>query len=72
MSKPTVSVGDLVRWCSVQNDVQEEFDVDIGIVIKLSRSGSDSFSAQILFEDQTMEWVDTKMIEVINKAQEVL
>jgi hypothetical protein len=72
LSKPTVSVGDLVRWYSVQNDVQEEFDVDIGIVIKLSRSGSDSFSAQILFEDQTMEWVDTKMIEVINKAQEVL
>lgn len=72
MSKPTVSVGDLVKWYSVQNDVQEEFDVDIGIVIKLSRSGSDSFSAQILFEDQTMEWVDTKMIEVINKAQEVL
>ena len=65
-------MGDLVKWYSVQNDTQEEFDVDIGIVIKLSRSGHRSLSAQVLFEDQTVDWVDTIMLEVINKAQEIL
>ena len=61
-----IVIGDLVRWYSVENDLQEEFDVDIGIVISLSRSGANSFHAQILFEDNTIEWLNTKTLEVIS------
>ena len=61
-----IVVGDLVKWYSVKNDLQEEFDVDIGIVLSLSRSGVNSFYAEILFEDNTIDWLNTKTLEVIS------
>ena len=63
-----VAIGDLVRWRSVQNDEQEEFDIDIGIVISLSRSGANSLDAQILFNDNTIDWLPTKTLEIISKG----
>lgn len=61
-----MKVGDLVKWYSVQNDVQEEFDVDIGIILSLSRSGTNSLHAQVLFDDNKIEWITTNSLEVIN------
>ena len=61
-----MKVGDLVRWRAVENDILEEFDVDYGIVLSLSRSGANSLHAQILFEDSTIEWLGTEYLEVIN------
>lgn len=61
-----MKVGDLVRWYSVENDILEEFDVDYGIVLGLSRSGVNSRHAQILFEDNTIEWLATEFLEVIS------
>ena len=61
-----MKVGDLVRWHSVENDVLEEFDVDYGIILSLSRSGANSLHAQILFEDNTVEWLSTKYLEVVS------
>ncbi len=61
-----MKVGDLVRWYAVENDELEEFDVDYGIVLSLSRSGANSLHAQILFDDSTIEWLRTDYLEVIN------
>ena len=61
-----MKVGDLVRWYSVENDMLEEFDVDYGIILSLSRSGANSLHAQILFEDNTVEWLSTKYLEVVS------
>ena len=60
-----MKVGDLVRWYAVENDMLEEFDVDYGIVLSLSRSGANSLHAQILFEDNTIEWLATEYLEVV-------
>ena len=61
-----MKVGDLVRWYSVENDMLEEFDVDYGIILSLSRSGVNSLHARILFEDNTVEWLSTKYLEVVS------
>lgn len=61
-----MNVGDLVRWYAVENDESEEFNVDYGIVLSLSRSGANSLHAQVLFEDNTIEWMRTDYLEVIN------
>ena len=61
-----MKVGDLVRWYSVENDILEEFDVDYGIILSLSRSGANSLHAQILFEDSKIEWLSTEYLEVIS------
>ena len=61
-----MKVGDLVKWYAVENDVLEEFDVDYGIVLSLSRSGASSLHAQVLFEDNTIEWLGTEYLEVVN------
>jgi stress response protein SCP2 len=64
-----VAVGDLVRWRSVQNDNQEEFDVDIGIVLRLSRSGRTSLQAEVLFDDRTVSWIPDSRLEIISSKQ---
>ena len=61
-----MKVGDLVKWYAVENDVLEGFDVDYGIVLSLSRSGASSLHAQVLFEDNTIEWLGTEYLEVVN------
>ena len=61
-----MKVGDLVKWYAVENDVLEELDVDYGIVLSLSRSGASSLHAQVLFEDNTIEWLGTEYLEVVN------
>ena len=66
MKNKKVSVGDLVEWYSVQNDAQREFDIDLGIVLSLSRSGRDTLMANVLFEDGNIEWVCTDFLSVIS------
>ncbi len=66
MKNKKVSVGDLVEWYSVQNDAQREFDIDLWIVLSLSRSGRDTLMANVLFEDGNIEWVCTDFLSVIS------
>ena len=61
-----MKTGDLVRWFAVQNDLTERFDIDVGIVIELSRTGHDTLSALVLFGDGTTDWISTKTLEVIS------
>ena len=65
-----MKVGDLVRWHAVTNDVLAEFDVDYGIILNLSRSGANSLHAQVLFEDNSIEWMPEKYLEVISDDAE--
>ncbi len=64
-----MKVGDLVKWYSVENDLQEEFDVDTGILIQLSRTGHETLSALVLFEDGKLEWISTLTLEVVNESR---
>lgn len=66
MKNKKVHVGDLIEWMSVNNDSQREFDIDLGIVIKLSRSGKDSTMANVFFEDGNIEWICTDFLTVIS------
>ena len=60
-----IKVGDLVRWYSVKNDVQKEFDVDLGVVLRLSRSVVTDHHAEVMFWDGEISWVDGKRLEKV-------
>ena len=62
-----MKVGDLVKWYAVQNDLTERFDIDTGIIIEFSKTGHDTLSALVLFEDDSMDWISTKTLEVISE-----
>jgi len=64
-----MKVGDLVMWYGVKNDSQEKVDVDNGIIIELSKTGHNTLSALVLFEDGTMEWISTQTLGVINEGR---
>ena len=67
-----LKVGDLVRWDSVQNDHQEEFDVDYGIVI--ATTGSDKApplnipitTVQVLWPDESVSWMNPRLLKIVN------
>jgi len=63
-----MKVGDLVRWETVLNDSMDHHRVDHGLVIKMSRTGHDSESAQVLFTDGEICWLDTHKLEVVNES----
>lgn len=64
-----MKVGDLVRWETVLNDSMDHHRVDHGLVIKMSRTGHDSESAQVLFTDGEIWWLDTHKLEVVNESK---
>ena len=64
-----MKVGDLVRWVSVLNDDREILDEDYGVVIQLSRTGHESFSAKVIFMNGEEGWYDTKRLELINESR---
>ena len=63
-----MKIGDLVKWENVLNDSMDRHREDHGIVIKMSRTGHDTESAQVLFTDGEMWWFDTRKLEVVNEA----
>ncbi len=63
-----MKVGDLVKWTNVLNEISEGHREDHGIVIKMSRTGHDSESAQVLFTDGDLWWLDTQKLVVVNEA----
>tara|TARA_R110001599_G_scaffold191359_1_gene386261 strand:- start:707 stop:904 length:198 start_codon:yes stop_codon:yes gene_type:complete len=62
-----MKVGDLVKWEGVSNDRSEQIETDYGIVLQLSRTGHDTRSAKILFQDGKVEWMKTTSMEVISE-----
>ena len=62
-----MKVGDLVKWENVLNDSMDHHR-DHGIVVKMSRTGHESESAQILFTDGELWWMDTRKLKIVNEA----
>ena len=61
-----MKVGDLVKWESVLNDSMDHYQVEHGLVVQISRTGHDTISAQVLFNDGELWWVDSGKLEVVS------
>lgn len=67
-----MKVGDLVKWESVKNDHQEEFDTDYGIVLEFKQFHDSSskeehtLKALVQFYDEAV-WMSIRLIQVINE-----
>jgi hypothetical protein len=67
-----VKIGDLVKWHSVKNDDQDEFDTDFGIILEFmqcydSSSKEESVNkALVQFYDEAV-WLSIHSIQVINE-----
>jgi len=64
-----MKVGDLVKWMTVLNDDMNRYQEELGLVIKMSRTGHNTESAQVLFNDGETWWVDTQRLVVINESR---
>ena len=64
-----LEVGDLVEWCSVSNDHQQDLDVDMGIVLNISRSGAHSYHAEVLFSDSDIMWINYEYLRKVDKKE---
>jgi hypothetical protein len=65
-----MKIGDLIKWESVQNDVQENFDIDYGLVLDF-RTFCDAdlnhaVKALIYFYDETI-WLPLNSVKVISE-----
>ena len=65
---PPVKVGDLVKWESVMNDSMDHYAVDYGIVVKMSKTGHITKSAEVLFADGSTSWFDTQRLVVVSEG----
>ena len=67
-----MKIGDLVKWHSVKNDEQDEFDTDFGIILEFmqcydSSSKEESVNKVLVqFYDETV-WLSMHSIQVINE-----
>ena len=61
-----MKVGDLVKWENVLNDSMDHYRTDYGVVIKMSKTGHKTLSAQVLFIDGEVAWFDTQQLIVVS------
>ena len=64
-----MKIGDLVRFESTQHDDMDRYGVEYGVVVRMSRTGHDTESAEVLFNDGELAWVDTQRLVVINESR---
>ena len=64
-----MKVGDLVKWMTVLNDDMDRYREELGLVVKMSRTGHNTESAQVLFNDGETWWIDTQRLVVINESR---
>ena len=64
-----MKAGDLVKWASVLNDDMDRYREELGLVVKMSKTGHNTESAQVLFNDGETWWVDTQRLEIINESR---
>ena len=61
-----MKIGDLVGWEYAENDHSEHTKVAYGIVLRFSRTGQKTKSAEILFDTGEMVWIDCSHLEVVS------
>ena len=59
-----MKVGDLVYYDAPVHDDMETHSPAMGIVLKLSRTGHTTKSAQVLFTQGEVAWFDTQVLRV--------
>jgi len=66
-----VKAGDLVKFDSdLESDVFEANPrTEHGLVIQISKTGHDTVSAQVLFNDGETWWVDSGRLEVVSESR---
>ena len=66
-----MKVGDLVKFESVLE--KEVFETDQsrnhGLVVQISKTGHDTTSAQVLFNDGELWWMDTQKLRVVSEGR---
>ena len=62
-----MKVGDLIKWESVKNDIEREFDTDFGIILEFKEDYERK--ALIQFYDEIV-WLSVRSIQVINEQQQ--
>ena len=63
-----MKVGDVVKWCKEWHDDYVGASSDNGLIVQLSKTGHDSLSVLVLFEDGNLDWVPDAGLEVINES----
>ena len=67
-----MKIGDLVKFnvMSDEHGVNSDtpFAPEHGIVLQISRTGHDTKSAKILFNDGEVAWIGTSTLEVISEG----
>ena len=64
-----MKVGDLVKFESALTDDMDRYSSELGLVVKMSKTGHDTESAQVLFSDGETWWVGTQRLVVINESR---
>jgi hypothetical protein len=62
-----MKVGDLVAWEYVPHKLAD-VETDFGIIIKMSRTGHTTESAQVRFMNGEIEWFDTQRLVLVNES----
>jgi hypothetical protein len=65
-----MKVGDLVKGKAnplMQRPVIDRGPASCGVVIKMSRTGHKTHSAEVLWTDGEVRWLDTQLLEIINE-----
>jgi len=60
-------VGDLVKMTLSPPHALDFLPPQIGVVVEISRSGTDSYHALVTFDNDKTEWLPTEALEVVNE-----
>ena len=64
-----MKVGDLVYYDTPSHDDMDHYSSAMGIVLKLSRTGHKTESAQVLFTRGEIAWLDTQVLRVAHEGR---
>ena len=64
-----MKVGDLVRFESDMADDMDRYSAEYGVIVKMSKTGHTTESAEVLFNDGGLAWVGTQRLEVVNESR---
>ena len=64
-----MKVGDLVNYEVPPEDSMGKHAAADRLVVQMSRTGHTTESAQVLFQDGTLAWFDSQVLEVVSAAR---
>lgn len=62
-----MKIGDLVAWEYVPHDYAD-VHTDFGVIIKMSKTGHKTESAQVRFMNGDIEWFDTQRLVLVSEC----